>query len=142
MGLVYDANKAIKMPNNKQDRLKAAKIVHGFVEEEIVVEDIVRPKQYVANAMEDVANEEKIKKFRLPKGQVKHLIYLMDKYGLDYKEMAKDRRNYDQETWKQIRAKIKQFVNIPEQFNVYLAKKEAEGADMEKFKECSLSDIE
>lgn len=142
MGLVYDANKAIKMPNNKQDRLRAAKIVHGFIEEEIVEENTVRPKQYVADAMEDIANEEKVKKFRLPKGQVKHLIYLMDKYGLDYKAMAKDRKNYDQETWNQIRAKIKQFVNIPEQFNVYLAKKEAEGADMEKFKECSLSDIE
>jgi hypothetical protein len=37
--------------------------------------------------------------------------------------MAKDPKNYYQETWKQIRAKIKTFKGIPEQYNEYLKRK-------------------
>lgn len=58
--------------------------------------------------------------FRLPKGVVKFATYLLDTYGLNYKDMVKDEKNYDQETWKQFRAKIRKFMSIPEQFNVYL----------------------
>jgi ubiquinone biosynthesis protein COQ9 len=34
--------------------------------------------------------------------------------------MARDPKNYYQETWKQIRNKIKKFKNIPEQYSKYL----------------------
>lgn len=34
--------------------------------------------------------------------------------------MAKDPKNYYQETWRQIRNKIKKFKNIPEQYNMYM----------------------
>jgi len=34
--------------------------------------------------------------------------------------MARDAKNYYQETWKQIRNKIKKFKNIPEQYGKYL----------------------
>jgi ubiquinone biosynthesis protein COQ9 len=34
--------------------------------------------------------------------------------------MARDPKNYYQETWKQIRNKIKKFKNIPEQYGKYL----------------------
>jgi ubiquinone biosynthesis protein COQ9 len=34
--------------------------------------------------------------------------------------MARDPKNYYQETWKQIRNKIKKFKNIPEQYDKYL----------------------
>lgn len=44
----------------------------------------------------------------------------MDTYGLNYKAMVKDQKNYDQETWRQFRAKIRKFMSIPEQFNVYV----------------------
>lgn len=37
--------------------------------------------------------------------------------------MALDRKNYNQLTWKQIRAKIKIFKGIPEQYNEYLQNK-------------------
>lgn len=46
----------------------------------------------------------------------------MDKHKFNYKAMVTDRRNHDQWTWKQFRMKIKQFMNIPEQFNQYLEK--------------------
>lgn len=38
--------------------------------------------------------------------------------------MTRDKKNYYQETWKQLRAQIKQFKGIPEQYNEYLATKE------------------
>lgn len=34
--------------------------------------------------------------------------------------MVKDEKNYDQETWRQFRAKIRKFMSIPEQFDVYV----------------------
>lgn len=51
------------------------------------------------------------------------ITYLLDKYGHDYKAMAKDKKNYYQETWKQLRAKIKTFMGIPKQYSEYLASK-------------------
>lgn len=35
--------------------------------------------------------------------------------------MARDKKNYYQETWKQLRAKIKTFMGVPEQYAEYLA---------------------
>lgn len=34
--------------------------------------------------------------------------------------MERDKKNYYQETWKQIRAKIKTFIGIPKQYAEYL----------------------
>lgn len=48
------------------------------------------------------------------------ITYLLDKYGHDYKAMAKDKKNYYQETWKQLRAKVKTFMGIPKQYGEYL----------------------
>lgn len=45
---------------------------------------------------------------------------MLDQYGLDYKAMVRDEKNYDQMTWKQYRSKIRRFMGIPEQFDVYL----------------------
>jgi Ribosome biogenesis protein Nop16 len=57
---------------------------------------------------------------RLPKGQVKWITYLLEKYGLNYIAMAKDSKNHYQETWKQLRKKVKTFMNIPEQSDKWL----------------------
>lgn len=61
--------------------------------------------------------------YRLPKGQVEFITYLLDKYGHDYKGMARDKKNYYQETWKQLRAKVKTFMGIPKQYGAYLEAK-------------------
>lgn len=53
----------------------------------------------------------------------------MDKYGNDYKAMAKDRRNYNQETWKQLRQKAKKFMKIPNQYAKFLDSKGLLGKD-------------
>lgn len=45
--------------------------------------------------------------------------------------MARDKKNYYQETWKQIRAKINVFKGIPEQYNEYLASKQKDNSKVE-----------
>ena len=42
--------------------------------------------------------------------------------------MAKDPKNYYQETWKQIRNKIKKFKNVPEQYGKYLESKKKQNS--------------
>uniref|UniRef100_U5EUY2 Nucleolar protein 16 n=1 Tax=Corethrella appendiculata TaxID=1370023 RepID=U5EUY2_9DIPT len=128
MGLANDPNKSLGLPNNKKDRLKLKKtLINGFVEEDIKqekLEDCEKfPKIHVAKTLEEKSKVLRESKFRLPKGQVKWITYCMDKHGFDYKAMSLDRKNYYQETWRQIRAKIKKFLSIPEQCTPYLEKK-------------------
>ncbi|TMW52696.1 hypothetical protein DOY81_002219 [Sarcophaga bullata] len=125
MGLASDPNKSVPVPSFKQNRLKLTKLVNGFVEEEINDDDIKPlPKRgHVVSQLEEMAKQKADSQLRLPKGVVSHLTYFLDKYQFNYKAMVTDRRNHDQWTWKQFRMKIRQFMNIPEQFNKYLEKK-------------------
>ncbi|KAG4076116.1 hypothetical protein HA402_011462 [Bradysia odoriphaga] len=122
MGISRDPNELLAVPSAKQKRLRMIKLANGFVEEELD-EDPARPKTKLVEQLEKDANEYRESQFRLPKGVVKYASYLLDKYGLNYKAMVKDEKNHDQETWKQFRAKIRKFMSIPEQFNVYLKRK-------------------
>lgn len=47
----------------------------------------------------------------------------MDKYGSDYKAMERDRQNHWQETWKQLRNKVKKFMSVPKLYAEYLHSK-------------------
>lgn len=151
IGLGWDPNKVIAIPNAKEERRQMIKKLHGFVEEENSVKKeempIKRSKGFVMEQMEADANALRESKFRfvlikphstdlqsnikflidgslwmnrLPKGVVAHLSYMMDKYKLNYKAMVMDKKNYDQWTWKQFRAKCRRLMTIPEHFNVYL----------------------
>lgn len=154
IGLGWDPNKIIKIPNAREERAKLMKKMHGFVEEDNTNEAepklVKRPKGFVMEEMEADANALResnfrfvrnkknlsididrsnifqlyfvhvVLYFRLPKGVVAHLSYMMDKYKLNYKAMVMDKKNYDQWTWKQFRAKCRRFMSIPEQFDVYL----------------------
>ncbi|XP_001358994.1 nucleolar protein 16 [Drosophila pseudoobscura] len=135
MGLAKDPNKAIAIPSYRKDRLHAAKIVNGFVEEELDEEERLLlgikkapveegPKRgHVVEELEQLASERADPEFRLPKGVVKELSYFLNKYKFNYKGMVTDRKNYGQLTWRQFRLKIRRFMSIPEQFNVYLEQK-------------------
>lgn len=124
MGLVFNVNKSLGLPNNKRDRVKLA---NGFFEEEQSDSEQkpmrVAPKNHVAEELQKDAKALRESKFKLPKGQVKWIAYLMDSYGLNYKEMAKDKKNYDQETWRQLRAKCRKLMTIPSQFAKYLSER-------------------
>lgn len=122
MGLATDANKSIPLPSFKQNRLKVVKLANGFIEEDIEEEPLPKPrrKAFVADILENEAREPREHKLRLPKGIVEQLSYFLDTYQLNYKAMINDRKNYDQWTWKQFRMKIRKFMSIPEQFDLYL----------------------
>jgi antitoxin component HigA of HigAB toxin-antitoxin module len=140
MGLSYDPNKTIKIPSNKQ-KLKASVTSNVDAWEEENVE-ATPTKVFVAEALETEARAPRVKMFKLPKGQVQWITYLMDKYGKDYKAMARDKKNYQQETWKQLRAKIKRFKSIPEQYSVYLKERNLTEGDANSGNDSALSDNE
>ncbi|CAB3227037.1 unnamed protein product [Arctia plantaginis] len=127
MGLASDPNKVIKIPNFKQEKVKIAKKIVNEDEsdDDDVEEEIVQlvPKKEIVEILEKEARAPRQRRFMLPKGQVEFITYLLDKYGHDYKAMAKDKKNYYQETWKQLRAKVKTFMGIPKQYSEYLASK-------------------
>ena len=118
MGLSYDPNKTIKIPSNKQKlKVSIASNDNEWEEEHMEAQPT---KLHVVESLEEDARAPRVKMFRLPKGQVEWITYLMDTYGKNYRAMARDKKNYNQETWKQIRAKIKRFKSIPEQYSEYL----------------------
>ncbi|XP_054258054.1 nucleolar protein 16 [Macrosteles quadrilineatus] len=113
MGLAYDANIIPSISSNKL--IKTEHVKPNEKEPE---------KLQVISELEEDAHAPRERGLRLPKSHVQWVTYLMDKYGEDYEAMARDKKNYYQETWQQIRRKIKQFKGIPEQYNEYLASKE------------------
>ncbi|GFT54082.1 nucleolar protein 16, partial [Nephila pilipes] len=73
--------------------------------------------------LESKANAPPPKSFRLPSEVMKFSVYMIEKYGEDYKAMAKDPKNYYQDTPAVIRRKINRFKNTPCQWNGYLRTK-------------------
>ncbi|KAL9697279.1 hypothetical protein quinque_000720 [Culex quinquefasciatus] len=131
MGLAFNVNRTIPVPNAKQTRIQLTRYVNGFLEEDAVdVEtstEVKRPppppKIHVAQQLEQEANEYVESRFRLPKGQVKFACRMIDAYGFNYRAMSRDRTNYEQDTWRQLRQKVRKFLSIPEQCTPYLEKK-------------------
>lgn len=128
IGLGWDANKVLGIPSARAERKKLIKQLHGFVEEENPTEatEIQRPKGHVMQQMEEDANALRESNFRLPKGIVAQLTYMMDKHKLNYKAMVIDSKNYDQWTWKQFRSKCRKLMSIPQQFDPYLVSRKIE----------------
>ncbi|CAG9857066.1 unnamed protein product [Phyllotreta striolata] len=122
MGLAYDPNKSIKIPQTKKTLKKLLMNNQNSDDEE----GPVVSKAHVVEALEEDAKAPREKKFRLPKGHVEWITYLVEKYGDDYKAMERDKKNYNQETWKQIRQKIRRFAQIPEQYDEFVKRTKME----------------
>ncbi|XP_066138259.1 nucleolar protein 16 [Euwallacea fornicatus] len=119
MGLSYDPNQTIGIPKKKRELQETL----GFNRnnEDKQEENLrLNIKQYVADMLEADAKAPRVKNLRLPKSQVEWITYLLKKYGTDYRAMAQDSKNYYQETWKQLRQKVRLFRKIPEQFGKFL----------------------
>lgn len=58
-------------------------------------------------------------------------IYFLEKHGDDYKKMAKDHKNYYQETPAQLKKRINIFRNMKTQYDKYISDKKA-GVDFLK----------
>ena len=81
MGLVYDSNKALKIPLAKE-LLQPMELAESASGDDKISEPT---KSYVATVLEQDAKAPRVKNFRLPNNQVTLLTYLIDKYGEDYK---------------------------------------------------------
>ncbi|CAH1783292.1 unnamed protein product [Owenia fusiformis] len=123
MGISADPNKSIKIMNTTEKHANdgettwkpsASNIKPGVIEE-----------------MESRASVVKKKTMRLSQPEVRYCIYMMETYGENYKKMARDDKNYYQDTPAQIRKKIKTFKGIPEQYEEYLKSKEDKSSNME-----------
>ncbi|XP_013191156.2 nucleolar protein 16 [Amyelois transitella] len=137
MGLATDPNKTIKIPNFKQQQLKRAKQMVNEGESESEEEQNIEEqpiKGHVVGLLEKESKAPRKRRFMLPKGQVEFITYLLDKYGHDYKAMERDKKNYYQETWKQLRQKIKTFMGIPKQYGEYLQSRGKLEEDEEELK--------
>lgn len=121
MGLSYDPNRTITIPNNRS-KIKVSLLSNEDEWQEEIIADctVSQSRKLVAEVLEQDAKAPRERKFKLPNGQVEWLTYLMKKYKNNFKGMARDKRNYNQETWKQLRQKIKRFMTIPEQYNEFV----------------------
>lgn len=98
MGLAYDPNKVLKMPNVKQKLLKTVKISQHEDEESEVEnsEENVHNYLHVAKSLEEDARHPRAKLFRLPNNEVQFATYMMDKYDDDYKVFKRLHNSYSQ----------------------------------------------
>ncbi|BFY97757.1 hypothetical protein BsWGS_00797 [Bradybaena similaris] len=119
MGIAADSNKTLRIP-----RSKPAKMGQLDVEMEVDLEK-TPIKNFVIKDLEEKASLPGRKKMSMSDEDAGFCVYMMDKYGEDYKAMARDDRNYYQETPKQIQRKINRFKSIPEMYSVYADAKQA-----------------
>ena len=88
MGLAYNPNKVLKIPNSKKEIFKAMKpgdqLSPVSDSEDEKVEKKLPQKLHVAQSLEDDARHPRVRLFRLPNNEVHFVTYMMDKYGDDY----------------------------------------------------------
>lgn len=87
MGLAYDANEAVEIPNVKREKLEEARRL-GREDESLSdheAEDVAPIKSHVMEKLEAEAKAPRERLFKLPKGQAQFLTYLIKRYGEDYK---------------------------------------------------------
>ncbi|XP_071089975.1 uncharacterized protein [Haliotis cracherodii] len=118
MGLSADSNQTIRIPKTKEFLTKSAEVVMAIKSKKKKA-----VKHHVVDALEKQAKIPQEARLRLSDLEVRYCAHMMEKHGEDYKAMARDPKNYYQETPKQIKKKINRFKNIPEQYETYLRSK-------------------
>ncbi|XP_021562325.1 nucleolar protein 16 isoform X3 [Carlito syrichta] len=97
MGLALDPNKAVPLRKRKVKAME--------VDMEERPKELVR-KPYVLNELEAEASLPEKKDNTLSRDLIDYVRYMVENHGEDYKAMARDEKNYYQDTPKQIRNKI------------------------------------
>eukprot|EP00057_Strongylocentrotus_purpuratus_P005546 XP_003731214.2 PREDICTED: nucleolar protein 16 [Strongylocentrotus purpuratus] len=89
---------------------------------------LARPKgkQQVIKELEAMADMPTKKREKISEPMMMYCAHMMDKYGTDFKAMARDIKNYYQDTPKQIKKKIALFKTCKVQYQEYLAQKAGE----------------
>ncbi|XP_041476336.1 nucleolar protein 16-like [Lytechinus variegatus] len=127
MGLSSDPNKTLPIKTTKE------RLAPVNLDDSMDVDDkVTRPSgnKQVIKELEAIADMPTKKRERISDPMMMYCAYMMDKYGTDYKAMARDVKNYYQDTPKQIKKKIALFKSCKVQYQEYLAKKSG-GQDTE-----------
>lgn len=145
MGLSSDPNATLAIPTSKKQRVQLLsnplaegnpiKLLQAQMNDKSKKKK--KPKRpgqkaEVAQKLEENARAPRESGFRFSKGQVALMSHYIDKYQLDYKAMVRDTKNYEQETWRQLRGKIRRFLDIPEHVNAYLKERNMEKLTLEE----------
>lgn len=145
MGLSADPNATFGIPTSKSQRVQLlsnplamgnpiklleAQMLDKKKKKKTKVNKATRSE--VAEKLEENATAPRESGFRYSKGQAALISHYLDKYQLDYKRMVRDTKNYDQETWRQLRGKIRRFLDIPEHVNAYLKERNMERLSLEE----------
>ncbi|KAM4748396.1 nucleolar protein 16 [Rhinophrynus dorsalis] len=93
MGLAADPNKALPIKTNKVKNTGDGK------------NQVIR-KPYVIEGLQALASLPSKKTMGISSDMVQYVEYMVENYGEDYKAMAKDEKNYYQDTPKQIMRKV------------------------------------
>merc|ERR1711962_514318 len=116
MGVAVNANTVLPKISAKKKMLKDMKKRAGKEEMEDV-ED--KDKTEVVKKLEVEAAYIAKQTFRFTPSQVQLITHMMDKHGEDWKGMARDPKNYYQETPAKLRGMVRKFISIPEHYVVY-----------------------
>ncbi|KAI6076888.1 Nucleolar protein 16 [Aix galericulata] len=125
MGLAEDPNKAV--PIAKRGLLGMEVESNGRAEGKKIVR-----KPYVLNEMEYEASLPEKKSNTLSRDLIDYVRYMIQNHGENYKEMARDEKNYYQDTPKQIKRKINVYKNFyPEEYKAFVASLKQEQMDVQ-----------
>ncbi|XP_010288431.1 PREDICTED: nucleolar protein 16, partial [Phaethon lepturus] len=125
MGLAEDPNKAVPIPKKK---LLGIELESDGREQG---RKIVR-KPYVVNEMEYEASLPEKKSNTLSRDLIDYVRYMIQNHGENYKEMARDEKNYYQDTPKQIKRKINVYKNFyAEEYKDFIASLKQEKMDVQ-----------
>ncbi|CAI9717750.1 Hypothetical predicted protein [Octopus vulgaris] len=128
MGLCFNPNKTLPIPS-----VKDIMGYRSLEAETMEVDKTKKPprKDFVVKGLEEEANSAGKRPKSMAEEDVKYCILMMEKYGEDYEKMARDYRNYYQDTPNQIKKKINKFKNMEKQYKKYLASRNSEKATTE-----------
>ncbi|KAF1484887.1 Nucleolar protein 16, partial [Megadyptes antipodes antipodes] len=132
MGLADDPNKAVPVP--KKNLLGMEVESDGRKQGKKIVR-----KPYVVNEMEYEASLPEKKSNTLSRDLIDYVRYMIQNHGENYKastgcprEMARDEKNYYQDTPKQIKRKINVYKNFyPEEYKDFIASLKQEKMDVQ-----------
>ncbi|CAF97276.1 unnamed protein product, partial [Tetraodon nigroviridis] len=111
MGLAFDPNRALP--------LKKTSLFSGEIEPKPSTNIVIKP--YVLNQLEEEASRPEKDTKTLSSDLIEYVQHMIREHGDNYKAMARDEKNYYQDTPKQIRRKVAEYKRChPQQFDAFL----------------------
>ncbi|XP_048346416.1 nucleolar protein 16 [Sphaerodactylus townsendi] len=123
MGLAADPNKAVPIPKFMQPVMKMD--IDGPEKKSKIVQ-----KPYVLNELEYQASLPEKQSQTLSRDLIDYVQHMIQNHGENYKAMARDEKNYYQDTPKQIKSKINVYKRIyPEEYQAFCTSLQQEKMD-------------